>query len=362
MAYDKGTSCSCPTDGIDRGLHRFTLASDPRPAGRNRHPRGSGRRRPLRGRPRPGAGGPGRGPDDGSPGARRRALRDPPSLGSHHSDFAAFRVASGAHGVGADGTAQADPQGASRRLAFPPLHVPAVPGRPGGDHAARRDVLLSPAGALAPQAAFLHGRYPPRYPPRGRAGGALPGHARRDDQVRGRGSLAVLRGLPRRGSLDLPPGLGRRARARQGVSGPGGPRLHRLPGHAGAPQERTESGAWLGEGRGRSPESAGPRAGRRQGVGRGHRPGPGLGSEASDGPAPRLPAAGGPARFPLGLRYLGLPLDRGGLRPAGPGGDELRRRDADDAPDFFAGGGRRRRRLLRYRPRFDCFRSHRAAG
>gem|GEM_PF-6437641 len=250
--------------------------------------------------------------------------------------------------MGADGPTQADPQGPSRRPALPALHVPAVPGRARRHHPARRDVLLAPAGSLASQAALLHDGDSPRDSPRGRPRGSLAGHARRDHQVRGGRSLAVLRGLPRRGSLDLPPGLGRRARARQGLAGPGGPRLHRLPRHAGAPQERAEPGARLGEGSLGPPESPGPRAGGRQGVGRGHRPGPGLGARAPDGPAPRLPAPRGPARFPLGLRHFGLPLDRGGLRPAGPGGDELRRRDADDPSDFSAGGRRRRRRLLRH--------------
>ena len=209
MEYDKGTSCCSRPNGDDRGPLRFSLAADPRPARRNRDPRRPGRRRPLRGRPGSRAGRTGRGPDDGRPGARRGALRDPPALGTHHPDLSAFRVASRAHGVGADGPAQADPQGTPRRPTLPPLHLPAVPGRPRRHHAARRDLLLTPPGALASQAAFLHGRDSPRDSPRGRSRGAFAGDARRDDQVRGWGSLAVLRRLPRRGSLDLPPGLRR---------------------------------------------------------------------------------------------------------------------------------------------------------
>ena len=40
---------------------------------------------------------------------RRRALRDAPTFGPHHPDFAALRVPSRAHGMGADGPTQADP-------------------------------------------------------------------------------------------------------------------------------------------------------------------------------------------------------------------------------------------------------------
>ena len=138
--------------------------------------------------------------------------------------------------------------------------------------------------------------------------------------------------------------------------------VRRLPRHAGAAQERAVAGARLGEGRAGPARAAGAGAGRRVRLGRRDRPGHHRGAEPPAGAAAGLPEVLRPARVPRRRDRRRLPVARRGLRPAGAGGDGLRRRGADHAAAVAARGRRRRGGLHRGRPRLDRDRAGRAAG
>ena len=118
-------------------------------------------------------------------------------------------------------------------------------------------------------------------------------------------------------------------------------------GTPGAAQERARPDRRLGRGRGRPARPARPGAGRRQRLERRGGRGGRRGSRAPAPGPPRLPALHRPARVPRRSARRRLPQPGRGLRPAGAGGDGLRRPGADHAPHLAARGRRRRGRLHR---------------
>ncbi len=137
------------------------------------------------------------------------------------------------------------------------------------------------------------------------------------------------------------------------AAGPGRRAVRRLSGHDRAAQERERPGPGLGAGRPGSAQSARAGRGGRPGVGRHGR----RGRRRCPGPTPGRPARLPGARRPTGAagrcRGRRVPQPGRGFRPAGPGGDGLRRDGAHDPAVGPARGRRRRGRLHRTGRRGD---------